>query len=172
MELIDLYDGKRNPLNKIINRLDKVKQGQYSIIVGVWVLNSKGELLTTLRDKNKSSYPNLWENTAGAVQSGENSLQAGKRELFEETGIYADEKEFIKISEVREWSVFVDNYVLCKDVTIEDIVLLEGETQDAKFVTFDTFKNMICNDVVAKPVARRFYNVFEELLKISNEIRN
>ncbi len=170
MEVLDLYDSNRTPLNKTIKRFDHIGEEEYCLVVGVWVLNSKGEILVTLRANDKNTYPNKWENTAGAVQSGENTLQGAVRELFEETGIKANEEDFVKIHEVREKTAFVDNYVLCKDVNLNDIVFLEGETQDAKLVTFEEFQNMIDEDIVARPVVKRFYEVHDDLLSISKEI--
>ena len=55
----------------------------------VWVVNSLGDFLLTLRSPEKEASPGCWENSGGAVVAGETSLQGALRELGEETGIQA-----------------------------------------------------------------------------------
>ena len=66
---------------------------EYGLVVCVWVYDGAGHVLLTRRAKEKS-FAGTWENSGGAAQAGETSRQAVARELFEETGIRAEEGEF------------------------------------------------------------------------------
>lgn len=61
------------------------------------------------RAKGKS-FQGTWENTGGAAQAGETSRQAIARELFEETGIRAEESEFEFLGSDRDKCTFYDFY--------------------------------------------------------------
>lgn len=166
-ELWDLYDKNRRPLNIKHERGKYLRKGTYHVAVGIWTVNDKNEVLLTLRDPSKRDWPNIWENTAGSVLSGETSLQGAVRELYEETGIKAEESELILIATERTSNAFGDCYMLRKAVPIESIVLQKGETCDAKWVTLQTLDDMIKNGLVAAPVVRRLKKIrkkFEEFI--------
>lgn len=131
-------------------------RGEYHLIVFVWTFNARGQLLLTLRAPEKKHYPNCWENTGGAALAGETSLQAVRRELFEETGIRAAEPEFRLVQSVREHSAFCDIYLLRKDVALEELVMQPGETVAARWVTLEELEALIREGQVAQPDVRRF----------------
>lgn len=157
MELWDLYDENRRPLGRTIERGSRMKRGEYHLVVFVWVFNSRGELLLTQRAPGKS-FPNKWDPTGGAVQAGENSLQAVQRELFEETGIRAEPSEFELIDTYRRAGKndICDVYFLRKDVEPDELVMQEGETCGAMWVSRQELERMIERDMVAKPDALRY----------------
>ncbi len=163
METIDLYDGDRKRTNVTITRGEPIPENFYMFAVAIWVVTPDGKLLTTLRSKDKSIMPNLWENTAGCLMVGEDSLEGAKRELFEETGIVATDDELERIMELKYPSYLFDVYLLKKDININDIVLQEGETEDVKLVTLTEFDEMIKKDIVASTVAERFYQCLDIL---------
>lgn len=92
MELWDLYDSERRPLNRTHMRGEAFAEGEYYVCAEVWVRNSKGEFLITKRHPNKKA-GNLWEFTGGGTLAGESTKQSAGRELQEETGIQAKESE-------------------------------------------------------------------------------
>lgn len=155
MEKWDLFDDKRQPLNKTHNRQDKMVLGEYHIVVDTWTVNENKEILLTLRDPGKKEYPNFWENTGGSVIAGETSRAGAVRELFEETGIDADENELCFLGTEREETAFVDTYVVRKNLRISELTLQQGETVDAKWVTLDKLDEMIKSGAIASPVAER-----------------
>lgn len=158
MELWDVYDAERRPLNKTHVRGVPMRHGEYHVAVFVWIFNSAGQVLLTKRSPEKQNSPNLWALTGGAVLAGETSLQAIRRELREETGICAEEAEFSLLTTVcvRERSYFSDIYILKKDVALSDIVLQEGETCDAKWVTRAEFEQMATCGEIALPDTKRY----------------
>lgn len=153
MELCDLYDENRRPLGRVYERGTPLGAGEYLLAVGVWLINSKGEILLTRRSPEKKFAPNLWENTGGHAMAGERSPDAAARELFEETGVLAKPEELIFIGSSKNPPYFGDDYALRRDVEITDIRLQEGETCEARWVTLQTFDQMIQSGEVAPSVA-------------------
>lgn len=165
-EYWDLYDSERRPLGSTVLRGQLVSMsGKYHIVVMIMTMNSRGQLLCTLRSPEKSNYPNLWEFTAGSALAGEDSLTAAKRELFEETGILAGDGELKFIRTVKENSAFIDCYFIRRDIDISDIILQEGETVKAKWVGKAEFENMIAQKKVAFPVSRRYGQLYDCLMQ-------
>ncbi len=59
--------------------------------VGIIIVNDKGEVLMQHRDNKPGIvYANFWSYIGGAVEKGENSETAARRELIEETGYIPD----------------------------------------------------------------------------------
>lgn len=167
MEKWDLFDDKRQPLNKTHNRQDKMVLGEYHTVVDIWTVNENKEILLTLRDPCKKEYPNFWENTGGSAIAGETSRAGAVRELFEETGITTYENELCFLGTEREETAFVDTYIVRKNLRISELILQEGETVDAQWVTLDRLDEMIKSGAIASPVADRLAplrNDFEEFL--------
>lgn len=72
------------PSGKIIEEyhtVDHTKEG-----VSVLVTNSKGEILMIEAWRYREDPPIDWEIPAGSIDKGEDPLEAGKREVLEETG--------------------------------------------------------------------------------------
>ncbi|PWL72883.1 MAG: NUDIX hydrolase [Clostridiales bacterium] len=163
MEYLDLYDHERRPLGRTLARGEPFAEGEYHIVTAVWTVNSRGRILLTLRAPSKRYYPGLWENTGGAVQSGETSRSAAIRELFEETGIRAEQDELIFIKTTKEANYFADTYLLCKDPPPSGIVLQPSETVDAKWVALDELDAMIAVGQIVPPAASQLAPVRDKL---------
>ena len=155
MEYNDIYDGHRQLTGRTHRRGSGWKQGEYGLVVCVWVYNGRGKLLMTRRAEGKS-FAGTWENSGGAAKAGETSLQAIARELREETGICADESEFRLFSQDQEGHTFYDFYFLKKNVKLEDIVLLPGETDDARWVSFNEVHAMIRRREICRIISNQF----------------
>ena len=152
-ELVDLYDSNRTPLGRTHDRANKLADGEFIIVVGIWIFNSKNEILLTKRHPNKKFAPNLWENTGGHVSAGETSVAAVVRELREETGIIAEMDEVIYLGTAKVPPFFGDNYYVRKDISLSDVTLQDGETVDVKWVSYTEFERMISNGELAPSVA-------------------
>lgn len=155
MEYNDIYDKNRNLTGKTHLRGTPWKKGEYGLVVCVWVCDGKGNILLTRRAPEKS-FAGTWENSGGAAQAGETSRQAIARELFEETGIRAEEDEFQLIGSGSDRNAHFDYYTLVRDTPIEDIVLLPGETDDVRWVTFAEVHRMIEAKQICRIIARQF----------------
>ena len=165
MELWDVYDENRSPLGRTHARGRRMRKGEYHLVVFVWVFNSRGELLLTKRSPEKRSFPNKWDPTGGAVLAGENSLQAVQRELFEETGIRAEQSEFVWVDSYRRAGKhdICDVYFLRRDAEPDELVMQAGETCGAMWVDRQKLERMIAQDMVAAPDATRYRLMGEKL---------
>lgn len=155
MEFNDIYDKDRNLTGKVHRRGTFWKSGQYGLVVCVWVYDGKGKVLLTRRAKGKS-FAGTWENSGGAAQAGETSRQAIARELFEETGIKAEESEFELIATDTIRSTHYDFYCLKRTTPLDQIVLLPGETDDVKWATLPQVHEMIQSNQICKIIANQF----------------
>lgn len=172
MELWDLLDKNGNPLGRTHVRGEKMPRETYHRTVEVFTVNSRRELLLTLRAPDKQPFPNMWEVTGGSVVAGEDSPTAATRELHEETGIDMDVGEIQFLMTGRGRTAFMDIYLARKDAEISDLVMQEGETVAAKWVTFAEFERMIENGEIPEPVCRRYLMVKDILLSKILQIEN
>ena len=164
MEFNDIYDKNRQLTGRVIRRGEPFRYGEFGLVVCVWVHDGKGKLLLTRRAPGKS-FAGTWENSGGAARAGEDSLTAICRELREETGIRAGEEEFEFLCSTRDKCKFYDHYCLRRDVPIENIVLQPGETDDAKWVTFEEVHEMIRRGQICSIIADQFLHEEPELRK-------
>lgn len=164
MEWNDIYDKDRNRTGRVHRRGTHWRSGEYGLVVCVWVYDGAGKLLLTRRAPGKS-HAGTWENSGGAAKAGETSLQAIKRELFEETGIRAAEEEFEFIGSDRDKTSFYDFYCLKRQVSLEQIVLLPGETDAVQWVTLEQVHEMIAADQICHVIANQFLRQEPELKK-------
>ena len=164
MELWDLYDKNRKPLNRTHVRGDAFAEGEYYVSCEIWVRNSKGEFLITKRHPDKKA-GNLWEFAGGGTLAGETTTQSAVRELKEETGIQSQESELQLFATYQHKNYFLDLFLLNKDVEISDIVLQPGETIDAKWASEETILQMIDNEEFVYSVSVRFKTYKDSLKK-------
>ena len=155
MEYNDIYDHQRRLTGRQHRRGDRWNKGEYGLVVCVWVHDGKGRILLTRRAPEKS-YAGTWENSGGAAKAGETSLQAIRRELFEETGIRAEESEFELLGSGRDHASFYDYYCLQREISLDQIVLLPGETDDVRWATFAQIHEMIARKEICSVIARQF----------------
>lgn len=165
MERWDLYTADREPTGLTMARGEAVPAGLCHLVVGIWTVNSHGRILLTLRHPDKEVYPNTWENSGGAAKAGESSLQAAVRELAEETGITARPEELILLGTEMKDSAIVDCYLLHRDISLLDLTLQEGETVDARWATPEEVERTCMDESMARPVARRWYQMRDQILK-------
>ena len=155
MEYNDIYDENRQPTGRVHRRGTSWKKGEYGLVVCVWVYDGKGKLLLTRRAPGKS-FAGTWENSGGAAKAGETSRQAIARELYEETGIRAEEAEFELMCSDKDAHTLYDFYCLHRQVALEDVRLLPGETDGAQWATFDEIHEMIQKKQICRIIAGQF----------------
>lgn len=154
MEFNDIYDKDRNLTGRVHRRGTRWQKGEYGLVVCVWVYDGKGNLLLTRRAPEKS-FAGSWENSGGAALAGETSLQAITRELREETGLIAGPEEFELLCTGRDRICHYDFYCLCRSCDTQ-IVLQPGETDAAKWVSFEQIHEMIRAGEICKIIAKQF----------------
>lgn len=88
MELWDIYDADKKKTGRTMKRNDWcLKDGEYHLTVLGVVARTDGRFLITKRVMTKAWAPGWWEVSGGACQAGEESEEAVKREILEETGL-------------------------------------------------------------------------------------
>ncbi|MCR5322473.1 MAG: NUDIX domain-containing protein [Lachnospiraceae bacterium] len=155
MEYWDLYDAERKPLGRTHARGEKFSEGEYYVCCEVWTVNSEGQFLITKRHPDKKS-GNLWEFSGGGTLAGETTIRSAVRELFEETGIKADESDLRLIATYAHKNYFMDIFVLHKDVSTEELTLQPEETIDAKWASKEEIEQMIANGEFVYSVGVRY----------------
>lgn len=168
MELNDIYDQNRQRTGRVHFRGTPWHPGEFGLVACVWVYDGKGNLLLTRRAREKT-FAGTWENSGGAALAGETSRQAVARELFEETGIRASEEEFEFLAESRDHCMFYDHYCLKCQTPLEELVLLPGETDQAKWATFDQVHDMIQKGQICSIIAQQFLQEESELRRRQEE---
>lgn len=162
MEYNDIYDEKRCLTGRKHLRGTHWRAGEFGLVVCVWVYDGRGRVLLTRRAPEKS-FAGTWENSGGAAKAGEHSRQAIARELWEETGIAAKESEFEYIGSDRDAHTFYDFYCLRRDIPLESVVLLPGETDDVRWATFDQVRELIRSGQICDVIANQFLRQEPEL---------
>ena len=131
-ECWDVLDADRRPTGRIHRRGDPLPEGDYHLVVQVWVRNARGEFLLTRRAPTKG-FPNLWEPTGGSAQAGDDSLAAALRELREETGLEVRAEQGRLVRTMRRQHNFLDVWLFDADFPIDAVTLQPGETTDAQY---------------------------------------
>ena len=167
MEYNDIYDENRRLTGHRHRRGTAWAPGEYGLVVCVWVHDGRGNLLLTRRATGKS-FAGTWENSGGAAQAGETSLEAIVRELEEETGIRAAAEEFELLATVRDETAFYDHYCLKRQVPLAQIRLQPGETDSAQWATFEQVHALIEEEQICRIIAQQFLELEPELRKRQN----
>ncbi len=152
MELWDIYDENKQRTGRTMQRNDwHMQPGDYHLTVLGIVQHTDGRFLITRRVMTKAWAPGWWEVSGGAAQAGENSADAVKREIFEETGLDVNDwKGGYLFSYKRENpdegdNYFVDIYRYKGDFAEQDICLQQEETNGYMLATLEEIQ-AIAND--------------------------
>ena len=172
MEIVDLYDNQKRNLHKTFERFSgEPQKGEYKQTVHIWILNSKGELLIQRRSDTRERNPGKWAFTGGGVDSGETSLQGAIRELGEELGMIVKDKEMDFIISFKREHVFVDVWLIKKDISVSDLKLQEEEVSEVKWVSIEELTEMIRNNEFVKSI-KLYYELFLHILEKCYDIKN
>ena len=154
-EIWDIYDTDRNKTGRTaIRGVDKLKEGEYHIIVNAIIMNSKNEILISQRADFKE-FPLMWECNGGSILKGETSLEGVLREVKEELGLEFKAEDAIYLKEVRRDRLppdFKDLWLFRKDVDLKDVTFPDGEAVAAKWVSIDEFIEMYENKEIVPTV--------------------
>ena len=144
MELWDIYDKNRLLTGRTIERGNKLKKGDFHLVVHVCIFNSKNEMLIQQRQPWKEGWPNMWDITVGgSALAGEDSIEAAERETLEEIGYkinLSNERPYFTINfEVG----FDDYYLVEKEIDIESLTLQYEEVKAVKWASREEVLQLI-----------------------------
>lgn len=169
MEIIDLYNGKREKLNKTCLRQEEPKEGEYKLSVHVWFLNSKGELLIQKRNENLKRNPGKWAFTGGVVDSEETSLEGAIRESKEEMGININKDKIELLLSFKRERGFVDVWLVKDNFDINSLILQKNEVSEVKWVSIKELEHLINSKQFVKSI-ELYYDLFIKLLEKCHNI--
>ena len=164
MEKWDILNSAGEPTGEtVVRSANALKEGQYHLVVHIWVINDKGKTLIQKRSDNVEILPGIWATTSGSALSGETELDAAKRELSEELGINAEEDDFKFIKKYRGKNNIVYVYAVHKNLGISEITMQDEEVQAVKWVSSQELSEMV--------LKKQFhhYNYMSELYEYMNK---
>ncbi len=162
-EIIDLYNNAR----QIVGAADKkqpIPAGLNKLSTHVWIINSRGQFLLQQRVPSAKKFPNMWGQTGGTAQTGEDSWQCCVREAREELGITLDIEKSVWVGTFKRPNDFVDVWLVQSDVDISDLKLQPDEVQDVKWATDSEIQEMIDNGTFVPsilPGLKMVYSYFD-----------
>jgi len=178
MEIWDIYDVDRIKTGRTIVRGEPLADGDYHLVVHIWVMNSQGEFLIQKRNENLKLKPGMWASTGGSATVGEGSLLSAYRELKEELGLDIDQSDFKLIRSFKRKDNHTDVYLVEADIDIESLVYQEEEVECAKWMTVSDIKRLICDgkfvyhgESYLENICRYSYQKRLELWEIANSER-
>ena len=149
MELWDAYTRDGEKTDAVLVRGEPIPDGLYHICSHTLVHHRDGSILLMKRASTKDGYPGRYEASAGgAAQQGDDRLSCIRRELFEETGLRAE--EFFEVNRVvyEEYHQITYFFVCVVDCEKDSVTLQEGETEGYLWLSEEEFIDFIENEMI------------------------
>lgn len=149
MELWDIYDRNKQRTGRTMKRNDWcLKDGEYHLTVLGVVVKPDGKFLITQRVMTKSWAPGWWEVSGGGVMAGEDSADAVRREVLEETGLDVTGAEggylfsYHRENPGEGDNYFVDIYRFVMDFDESNVKIQKEEAAGFKLATAEEIKEL------------------------------
>ena len=171
MEKWDILNADGTPTGKTTLRgRCNLKQGEYHLVVHIWIVSSRGDFLIQRRSDSKKLMPGEWAATGGAAISGEDSYTAANRELYEELGIPSNKQTLKKLTRIKRRNSLLDIWFINANIEIHRLKLQKDEVAEARWVSREQFKTMIENGEFhnyGKEYFDTVFNKIDELLGVT-----
>ena len=165
MELRRIYDEDFNYLGYLKDRKEVLEPTEYFVVSGVMVI-SRGKLLVTKRARG-GTFAHQWEITMGSVVGKESPLEGALRELREEVGIRATDRDLSFLGTMKEHQKFSKIFLLVRGV--ETIKMQKSEVEDYKFVGKEELDAMLKAGDFAPPMAKRIETYMDKIAPKLND---
>lgn len=149
MELWDIYDADKKRTGRTMRRNDfSLADGEYHLTVLGVVARRDGRFLITRRVETKAWAPGWWEVSGGAAMAGEESLDAVRREVREETGLDVTGWDggylftYHRENPGEGDNYFVDVYRFIGDFAEEELQLQQAETDGYRLATAEEIREL------------------------------
>jgi isopentenyldiphosphate isomerase len=144
MESWTMYDKLRQPTGREINRGERIRPGDYHLVVHVCIFNLKGEMLIQQRQPFKQGWSGMWDiSVGGSAVAGDSSQRAAEREVFEEIGYKLSLEGALPHMTINTDNVFDDIYIVNADVDIGSLSLQYEEVKQVKWASCEEILKMI-----------------------------
>ena len=149
MEYIDIFDENNNPIGEVKEKSQAHEEGDFHRTAHVWIINDKNELLLQKRSASKKSHPNCWDiSGAGHVRTGESVIDGAIRELREELGVEAKEKDLKYIATIKSTKnpknmEFQYVYLLKCNKKTDEYIFEDKEVSEVKYVYYEELEKMV-----------------------------
>jgi isopentenyldiphosphate isomerase len=163
MEILDLYNENRERTGRTHVRGKTVREGDFILVVHVWMLNSDGEFLIQKRQPWKKLFPGMWDcSVAGAALAGDSSKAAATREAKEELDLDLDMTGAELILTDKFSFGFDDIWLIRLDLDIDSLHIQKEEVDALKWASPAEIRDMAENGEFIH------YYYLEKMLKLAD----
>ena len=163
MEVWDGYFRDGTPANIDLIRGTVLPDGLYHLACEVLVQHKDGDYLLMRRDLSKPNYGWYYEATAGgSALKGEDKIACVKRELFEETGINAENFEEINHFVSDNDKCIFYTFLCITDCDKTSITLQKGETMSYKLLNEIDFVSFVNSGEMIEKQKKRYLKYFNK----------
>lgn len=163
MEVWDGYFRDGTPANIDLIRGTVLPDGLYHLVCEVLVKHKDGDYLLMRRDLSKPNYGGYYEATAGgSALKGEDKIACIKRELFEETGIIAENFEEIDHFVLDDDKCIFYTFLCVTDCDKTSIKLQKGETMSYKWLNEIDFVSFVNSEEMIETQKKCYLNYFNK----------
>lgn len=163
MEVWDGYFRDGTPANIDLIRGTVLPDGLYHLVCEVLVQHKDGDYLLMRRDLSKPNYGGYYEATAGgSALKGEDKMACVKRELFEETGIIAENFEEIDHFVLDDDKCIFYTFLCVTDCDKTSIKLQKGETMSYKWLNEIDFVSFVNSEEMIEIHKKCYLNYFNK----------
>jgi len=159
MEIWDGYLIDGTQANRDLVRGEPIPPGLYHLVSEILVRHIDGDYLLMRRDTRKANYGGYYEATAGgSALKGEDKLSCAKRELLEETGIFAN--DLTEIGQYTSHDTIYYNFLCVTNCDKSSIALQEGETTSYKWISESEFIAFVNSNKMIDVQKRHYHDYF------------
>lgn len=159
MEYLDIYNEKKEKLNKKIKRGDKLLDNEHILVAVIFIENSEGKYLIQKTSKEKGE---KYATTGGHVLSGETPKTAIIRETKEELGLDVSNENIIYIGDLLFGFPFGEIYYLKKDLDIAKLKLQQEEVEQVEYLTKTEILKLIETEKMVKSHGLMFKKMLDK----------
>lgn len=143
MEYWDVYDACFRKTGELHRRGDTMKEGQFHLVVNIFLVNNRRELLIQKRSNTVEWKPDIWAVTGGSAIASEGPYEACVRELKEEIGLTVDKEAMRMIAVFQRKFSYQAVFLLRSEATLNQMTLQKEEVAEVKWASIAEIRDMI-----------------------------
>ena len=147
VEIWDILDENGNKKNRTIVRGEELQEGDYHLVVHIWILNNKNEFLIQKRAEHLKLMPGMWATSGGSAVQGEDSLTAAVREVKEELGVDVDLANFTKIGTIKRKDNIADIWLARQNILLEHVKMQVEEVSEVMWASKEIIEGKLSEGV-------------------------